>query len=157
MIPPFIPFSNNAGQTRTLHIPNLPCIIKRMLFAEDIRNALSEIGTMTHNILNRNNTHLKYPRTQSGLKPDAPSEQNKEASFGDRDAPKLELVEHSHAQDKDIEKKKHSNYEIGEHHQSRRHDGRTKQFETQQTMPQIFKGKLHINLDRPDRRKIRKH
>jgi len=81
---------------------------------------------MTHDIPNRNNAHLKYPQTQSGLKPDAPSEQNKEASFGDRDALKPELVKHLHAQGRDVEKKKHSNYEIDEHHQSRRHDGRNR-------------------------------
>ena len=81
---------------------------------------------MTHDISNWNNAHLKYPWTRSGLKPDTPSEQNKETSFGNSDTPKPELIEHSQAQDKGVEEKKHSNYEIDEHHQSQGHDGRTK-------------------------------
>ena len=127
-------------------------------YSENIRNVPSEIGTMTHDIPNRNNAHLKYPWARSGSKPEAPSEQDEETSFRGRDAPRPEHIKHSQAQGKDIEKKEHGNYEINKHHQGRRHDGRTKGFEAQQKQHHEFlKWRLHINLDWSDHGKIWRH
>ena len=60
-LPPFYPLPQRANQTKHYtfsisHASSNACYLQ-----ENIRNIPSEIGTMTHDISNWNDTHLKYP------------------------------------------------------------------------------------------------
>ena len=112
---------------------------------------------MTHDIPNRNDTHPKYPWIRSRTKPDAPI-RTREHLPDTGDAPSPKHIKCLHAQSEGVKKEEHSDYEKDEHHQGRRHDGRTKGFEgTAKTISRLLKEELHINLDRSDRGKIRRY